>query len=146
MKIEELDFTVRTYNVLKHAGIDTVEQLREKTDDDLYRLRNVGGSVVAEIRSKLGGHCLTIADKIRAMSDEELCDTIFRLIYHSVDPAKWFCTNKKKCGEVMDAEKEIPDEWCKECLLEKLREPVPATRPATMADEDKQHSGLIEED
>ena len=146
MKIEELDFTVRTYNVLKHAGIDTVEQLRQKTDDDLYRLRNVGGSVVAEIRSKLGGHKpMTIADKIRAMSDEDLCDVIFQLSY-AIDPGCWFCTNKKECREVMDADKEIPDEWCKVCLLARLREPVPATKPTTMADEEKLHSGLIEED
>ena len=87
----------------------------------------------------------TIADTIRAMSDEDLCDVIFQLSY-AVDPGCWFCTNKKECREVMDADKEIPDEWCKDCLLARLREPVPATKPATMADEEKQHSGLIEED
>ena len=145
MKIEELDFTVRTYNVLKHAGIDTVEQLREKTDDDLYSLRNVGGSVVAEIKSKLGGHCLTIADKIRAMSDEELCDAFFQLIY-AVDAATWFCKCSEECGKMLDAEEEIPDEKCKACLLAKLREPAGATKPTSMAEYEKQHSGLIEEE
>ena len=122
MKIEELGFTVRTYNVLKRNGIDTVEQLRGKSDADLYRMRNTGLQTVAEIRSKLG-YFRTYADRIRAMSDEELTDAIFQLIY-AKDPATWFCKGTKECGELMDADKEIPDEMCKACLLAKLQQPA----------------------
>lgn len=143
MKIEELNFSVRTYHVLKRAGIDTVEQLRLKTDDDLYRLRNAGRRTVEEIRSKLG-YSQSFADQIRAMSDEELCDAIFRLIY-AFDPATWFCKGKKECEELMDADKEIPDEMCKACLLAKLRQPAEETRIPVWPHEDKQESGLLED-
>ena len=39
MLIEKLNFSVRTYNCLKRGKIDTVEQLREKSDDDLMAIR-----------------------------------------------------------------------------------------------------------
>ena len=86
----------------------------------------------------------TFADRIRAMADEGLCDAIFQLIY-AADPAMWFCKGKKECGDLMDADKDIPDEMCKACLLAKLREPVDGTKPVTM-NEEKQDSGLVEED
>lgn len=66
----------------------------------------------------------TIGDRIRAMTDEELADAILRYTYGSVDPANWFCKGKKECGDLMDADKEIPDEMCKACILEKLRQPA----------------------
>lgn len=81
MKIEELDFTVRTYHALKRAGINTTEELAGKTDDDLYKLRNIGKLTVAEIRSKLPyippekimlQPARTNADRIRTMSLEDL--------------------------------------------------------------------------
>ena len=80
MKIEELDFTVRTYHALKRAGINTSEQIQQMDDDDLYRLRNIGKLSVAEIREKLPYippekielPTMTNADKIRAMSDHEI--------------------------------------------------------------------------
>ena len=86
----------------------------------------------------------TYIDQFRAMSDEELCDAIFRLIY-AFDPANWFCTGKEECGKLMDADEEIPDEMCKACLLAKLREPVDGPKLPTMTEE-KQDSGLVEED
>ena len=85
----------------------------------------------------------TYFDLIRSMTDEEMCDAIFRLIY-ALDPATWFCKGKEECGKLMDADKEIPDEMCKACLLAKLRQPVDDTKPATMTEE-KQDSGLLEE-
>ena len=144
MKIEELQLSVRSYNALKRAGIETVEQLRRKTTLDLYKIRNLGETSIKEIRSKLA-YTPSIADRIRAMSDEELCDAFFQLIY-AVDAATWFCKCSEECGKMLDAEEEIPDEKCKACLLEKLRSPVTAIKPATMADEEKKHSGLIEEE
>ena len=86
----------------------------------------------------------TYIDQIRAMTDEQMCDAIFRLIY-ALDPATWFCKGKKECEALMDADKDIPDEMCKACLLAKLREPVGITKPATMTEE-KHDSGLVEED
>lgn len=80
----------------------------------------------------------TIADKIRAMSDEELAELL--------NGELGFCKNLLKCGKKLLKELHIPDAWCKECILKWLREPADATKPATMADEEKQHSGLIEED
>ena len=87
----------------------------------------------------------TYADRIRAMTDEELCDGIFQLIY-AADPATWFCKGKKECGELMDADKEIPDEMCKACLLKALRQPYAEPKLPSGMYLDKQESGLIEED
>lgn len=88
---------------------------------------------------------LTFADKIRAMSDEELCDAFFRLIY-AMDPANWFCKGKEDCRELMDADKDIPDEMCKACLLQKLRQPYVEPKLPSGMYLDKQYSGLLEED
>lgn len=154
MKIEDMDFSVRAYHVLKRAGINTSEEVQRMTDDDLYRIRNVGKLTLAEIRSKLPYippekiellPARSFADKIRSMSDEELCDAIFRLIY-ALDPATWFCKGKKECGDLMDADKEIPDEMCKACLLAKLRQPAEEPPRPIRIHEDKQESGLLEED
>ena len=54
MKIEELNFSVRTYNCLKRGKIDTVEQLREKSDNDLMAIRCFGISCLKEVHQKLG--------------------------------------------------------------------------------------------
>ena len=42
MTIEELDMSVRSFNCLKRAGIDTVEDLINKTEDDMIKVRNLG--------------------------------------------------------------------------------------------------------
>lgn len=54
MKIEDLKFSVRTYNCLKRARIDTVEQLMEIPDDDLLKLRCFGIKCLKEVHDKLG--------------------------------------------------------------------------------------------
>ena len=53
MTIEELDLSVRSYNCLKRAGIDTVQQLSEMTEVKLTRIRNLGNNCVQEIKGKL---------------------------------------------------------------------------------------------
>ena len=53
MNIEDLDLSVRSYNCLKRAGIDTVEQLRQMDDEQLSRVRNISVSCVQEIRAKV---------------------------------------------------------------------------------------------
>ncbi len=53
--IETLDFSVRTYNCLKRAGICSVEMLRETSEEELKRIRNLGRKGLEEIRWKLEG-------------------------------------------------------------------------------------------
>lgn len=53
MTVEELDLTVRSYNCLKRAGINTVEELTQKTEEDLLKVRNLGKKSLEEIQSKL---------------------------------------------------------------------------------------------
>jgi DNA-directed RNA polymerase subunit alpha len=53
MTIEELDLSVRSYNCLKRAGINTVEELTEKTEDDMMKVRNLGKKSLEEVKQKL---------------------------------------------------------------------------------------------
>lgn len=53
MSIEELDFSVRSYNCLKRAGINTVQELTDKTDADMMKVRNLGRKSLEEIQHKL---------------------------------------------------------------------------------------------
>lgn len=54
MKIEELNFSCRTYNCLKRSHIDTVEQLLTMSDNDLMRIRYFGVGCLKEVREKIG--------------------------------------------------------------------------------------------
>ena len=51
--ILELDFSVRTYNCLKRSRINTVEELLQKSEEDLMKVRNLGRKSLKEIRLKL---------------------------------------------------------------------------------------------
>ena len=53
MTIEELDLSVRSYNCLKRAGINTVEDLAAKTEDDMMKVRNLGRKSLEEVLNKL---------------------------------------------------------------------------------------------
>lgn len=53
MTIEELDLSVRSYNCLKRAGINTVQELTEKTMDDMMKVRNLGKKSLEEVEQKL---------------------------------------------------------------------------------------------
>ena len=53
LTIEELNFSVRTFNVLKRAGIKNAAQLQAMTDEDLRHIRNLGRKCMEEIRQKL---------------------------------------------------------------------------------------------
>ncbi len=55
MQIEELEFSVRTYNCLKRAGLDTVGKLCEITEDELYEIRNMSKTGVSEVSKKMWG-------------------------------------------------------------------------------------------
>jgi DNA-directed RNA polymerase subunit alpha len=53
MTIEELDMSVRSFNCLKRAGIDTVEDLTNKTEADMMKVRNLGKKSLEEVILKL---------------------------------------------------------------------------------------------
>ena len=53
MSIDDLDLTVRSYNCLKRAGISTVEELTQKTEDEMSRVRNLGKKSLKEVKEKL---------------------------------------------------------------------------------------------
>jgi len=53
MTVEELDLSVRSYNCLKRAGINTVDELIRKTEEDMMKVRNLGKKSLAEIKEKL---------------------------------------------------------------------------------------------
>ncbi|GIW48947.1 MAG: DNA-directed RNA polymerase subunit alpha [Caloramator sp.] len=53
MTIEELDLSVRSYNCLKRAGINTVQELINKTEDDMMKVRNLGKKSLEEVQQKL---------------------------------------------------------------------------------------------
>ena len=53
MPIEELELSVRSYNCLKRAGISTVEDLTNKTQDDMMKVRNLGKKSLDEVTNKL---------------------------------------------------------------------------------------------
>ncbi|MGL4523463.1 MAG: DNA-directed RNA polymerase subunit alpha [Bacilli bacterium] len=53
MTIEELDLSVRAYNCLKRAGINTVQELANKTEEDMMKVRNLGRKSLEEVKHKL---------------------------------------------------------------------------------------------
>ena len=53
MSIDELELSVRSYNCLKRAGINTVEELCNKTSDDMMKVRNLGRKSLEEVLAKL---------------------------------------------------------------------------------------------
>ena len=53
MTIEELDMSVRSFNCLKRAGIDTVEDLTNRTEEDMIKVRNLGKKSLEEVIQKL---------------------------------------------------------------------------------------------
>ena len=53
MTIDELELSVRSYNCLKRAGINTVEELCNKTPDDIMKVRNLGRKSLEEVLAKL---------------------------------------------------------------------------------------------
>jgi len=53
MSIEELDLSVRSYNCLKRAGINTVEDLTNRTEEEMMKVRNLGRKSLEEVLNKL---------------------------------------------------------------------------------------------
>ncbi|MCI9263803.1 MAG: DNA-directed RNA polymerase subunit alpha [Oscillospiraceae bacterium] len=62
MTIEELDLSVRSFNCLKRASINTVEDLISKTQDEMMKVRNLGRKSLEEVMNKLAMMGLSLAD------------------------------------------------------------------------------------
>jgi len=60
MTIEELDLSVRSYNCLKRAGINTVLELTQKTKDEMMKVRNLGKKSLEEVTEKMGALGLSL--------------------------------------------------------------------------------------
>lgn len=65
---------------------------------------------------------MTNADRIRNMTDEELAEHI--LSTPAYETCIKFCKNREECCEIMDMDNDIPEEWCKQCLMEWLQKEV----------------------
>ena len=63
LTIEELDLSVRSFNCLKRANINTVEDLISKTEDEMMKVRNLGRKSLEEVVNKLAMMGLSLADK-----------------------------------------------------------------------------------
>ena len=60
MSIEELDLSVRSFNCLKRANINTVEELVQKSEDDMMKVRNLGRKSLEEVAQKLAALGLSL--------------------------------------------------------------------------------------
>jgi DNA-directed RNA polymerase subunit alpha len=63
MPIEELDLSVRPYNCLKRAGINTIGDLVSRTEDEIVNVKNFGRKSLDEVKEKLGTFGLTLRQK-----------------------------------------------------------------------------------
>ena len=63
MTIEELDLSVRSYNCLKRAGINTVQELTNKTEAEMMKVRNLGRKSLEEVKLKLAELDLTLKEE-----------------------------------------------------------------------------------
>lgn len=63
MRIEDMDLSVRSYNCLKRAGIHTVRDLSEKSEDDMLKVRNLGRKSLEEVFQKLEKYGLSLKNK-----------------------------------------------------------------------------------
>ena len=67
--IDELDLSVRSFNCLKRAGINTVAQLCEKTREDMMRVRNLGQKSLEEVIAKLDNMGLSLRPSLESPED-----------------------------------------------------------------------------
>ena len=62
--IEELELSVRSFNCLKRAGINTVEELTQKSEADMMKVRNLGKKSLKEVKEKLAAIGLHFRDYV----------------------------------------------------------------------------------
>ena len=63
MNIDDMDLSVRSYNCLKRAGIQTVEDLIAKTEEDMLKVRNLGRKSLDEVLEKIKSYGLQLKEK-----------------------------------------------------------------------------------
>ncbi len=99
--------------------------------NNIERTENCDGETLVDINeladeiliiSAYKGKKQTNADRIRSMSDEELAELLYS-IQNLEDKVK-FCKNKIECDNILDSGKEIPDNMCKQCLVDWLQSEV----------------------
>ena len=77
--IIELDFSVRTYNVLKRAGIDTLGELVELSEEEIKEIRNLNEKCFEEIKTKVGIHGMSLGMEVDRESIDSKEDEIENL-------------------------------------------------------------------
>ena len=91
MTIEELDLSVRSYNCLKRAGYNTVEQLCEATEEELMTIRNLGRKASAEVFQKLLS--LGLCPKKEIHSCETAIDENYDIEEYNIEDDEFFNWN-----------------------------------------------------
>ena len=64
LPIEDMDFSVRSYNCLKRANINTVEDLVNKSKADMLKVRNLGLKSIEEVVQKLETYGLSLRNEV----------------------------------------------------------------------------------
>ena len=106
-----------------------------KNCNNLYNMTDITGEKIGNWCPKINDspdieiereckYCdtMTNADRIRNMTDEELAEHI--LSTPAYETCIKFCKNREECCEIMDMDNDVPEEWCKQCLLEWLQKEV----------------------
>ena len=71
MKIEDLDLSVRSYNCLKRANINTVGELTQKTEEEMMKVRNLGRKSLKEVVQKLREIGLDLKNSTSSFDDDD---------------------------------------------------------------------------
>lgn len=72
MSIDELELSVRSYNCLKRAGINTVEELINKTPEDMMKVRNLGPQISRRKYRQKSASWVSISDPVRSKANSEM--------------------------------------------------------------------------
>lgn len=120
--LEDLDLSVRSYNCLKRAEINTLEDITQKTEEDMFKIRNLGRKNLEEVKWKLKEFGLTFKDEtpikltgrekfnlcLSKMTNEDLSD----LTLGGSCPSEFGLFDKKESG--------CPVLFCTSCWKEAL--------------------------
>lgn len=80
MSIDELELSVRSFNCLKRANINTIGELRLMTDEDLMHVRNLGRKCICEIRERLAKYHVEAQSRILVSSEKGSFEQLDELI------------------------------------------------------------------
>ncbi len=75
MTIEDLDLSVRSYNCLKRAGINSVSDLTQKSEEEMIKVRNLGKKSLVEVENKLNELGLSLRPSSESDSESEYVET-----------------------------------------------------------------------